>query len=69
MDPDPGGPKPCGSGSPTLPGTVVVAPETAAGVAAAAAPETRVADPDPDWIRIQSGQWIRIQEGKNDPQK
>jgi hypothetical protein len=27
----------------------------------------RVADPDPDWIRIQSGQWIR--EGKNDPQK
>ncbi len=26
---------------------------------------------DPDWIRIQSGQWIRIriQEGKNDPQK
>ena len=37
--------------------------------------KTRVADPDPypdpDWIRIQSGQWIRIriQEGKNDPQK
>ncbi len=27
----------------------------------------RVADPDPDWIRIQSGQWI--QGGKNDPQK
>jgi hypothetical protein len=29
---------------------------------------TRVADPDtdPNWIRIQSGQWIRIQEGKND---
>ncbi len=26
-------------------------------------------DPDPKWIRIQSGQWIRIQEGKNDPQK
>ncbi len=25
--------------------------------------------PDPDWIRIQSGQWIQIQEGKNDPQK
>ncbi len=26
---------------------------------------------DPDWIRIQSGQWIRIriQEGKNDQQK
>jgi hypothetical protein len=26
---------------------------------------------DPDWIRIQSGQWIRIriQEGQNDPQK
>jgi hypothetical protein len=21
---------------------------------------SRVADPDPDWIRIQSGQWIRI---------
>ncbi len=33
--------------------------------------ETRVVDPDPDpdWIRIQSGLWIRIQEGKNDPQK
>jgi hypothetical protein len=30
---------------------------------------TRVSDLDPDWIRIQSGQWIRIQEGKNDPQK
>ncbi len=31
----------------------------------------RVVDPDPDWIRIQSGLWIRIriQEGKNDPQK
>jgi hypothetical protein len=39
----------------------------------------RVSDPDPYWIRIQSGQWIRsgsgpvfgirIQEGKNDPQK
>jgi hypothetical protein len=39
-------------------------------------------DPDPDWIRIQFGQWIRtrhpvfgiririrIQEGKNDTQK
>jgi hypothetical protein len=28
-------------------------------------------DPDPDWIRIQSGLWnrIRIQEGKSDPQK
>jgi hypothetical protein len=23
--------------------------------------------PDPDWIRIQSGQWIRIQESENDP--
>ncbi len=30
---------------------------------------SRVADTDPDWIRIQSGKWIRIQEGKNDPQK
>jgi hypothetical protein len=31
----------------------------------------RVSDPDPDRIRIQSGQWIRIriQEGKNYPQK
>jgi hypothetical protein len=39
----------------------------------------RVADPDPKWIRIQSGMVsgsgfvfgirIRIQEGKNDPQK
>jgi hypothetical protein len=34
-------------------------------------------DPDPDWIRIQSGQWTRIririrnpdQESKKDPQK
>ncbi len=25
---------------------------------------SRVADPDPDGIRIQSGQWIRIQEQK-----
>ncbi len=41
-------------------------------------PEVRVADPDPNWIRIKSCQWIqipvfgiriRIQEGKNDPQK
>jgi hypothetical protein len=44
-------------------------------------PVSRVADLDPNWIRIQSGQWIRIriqsgqwiririQEGKNDPQK
>jgi hypothetical protein len=33
------------------------------------APDSRVSDPDPDpdWIRIQSGQWIRIQEDKNDP--
>jgi hypothetical protein len=34
---------------------------------------SRVVDPEPDpyWIRIQSGLWIRIriQEGKNDPQK
>ncbi len=36
---------------------------------------TSVVDPDPEpdpyWIRIQSGLWIRIriQEGKNDPQK
>jgi hypothetical protein len=31
----------------------------------------RVADPDPNSIRIQSGQWIRIriQEGKNAPKK
>jgi cell shape-determining protein MreC len=32
---------------------------------------TGVADPDPDWIRIQSGQWIRIRNpdpgGQNDP--
>jgi hypothetical protein len=32
-------------------------------------PNIRVADPDPNWIRIQSGQWIRIQERKNEPQK
>ncbi len=41
---------------------------------------SRVAYQDPDWIRIQSGQWIRIRirirnpdpgvlDGKNDPQK
>ncbi len=30
--------------------------------------DTRVADPDPNWIQIQSGQRIRIQEGKSDPQ-
>ncbi len=31
--------------------------------------ETRVADPDPDpyWIRIQSGQWIRIRIRNPDP--
>jgi hypothetical protein len=29
--------------------------------------KSRVADPD--WIRIQLGQWIRIQEGKNYPEK
>jgi hypothetical protein len=29
-------------------------------------PKYRVADPDLNCIRIQSGQWIRIQEGKND---
>jgi hypothetical protein len=34
---------------------------------------SRVADPDtdpypdPDWIRIQSGQWIRIQRPDPDP--
>jgi hypothetical protein len=27
----------------------------------------RVSDPDPDWIRIQSGQWIRIQNSDPDP--
>jgi hypothetical protein len=27
----------------------------------------RVADPDPDWIRIQSGQWIRIRIRNPDP--
>jgi hypothetical protein len=35
--------------------------------------KTIVSNPDPDWIRIQSGQWIRIliqnPEGRNDPQK
>jgi hypothetical protein len=32
---------------------------------------TKCSVSDPDWIRIQSGQWIgiRIQEGKNDLQK
>jgi hypothetical protein len=32
-------------------------------------PLCSVSDPDPDWIRFQSGHWIRIQEGKYDPQK
>jgi hypothetical protein len=27
----------------------------------------RVADPDPNWIRIQSVQWIRIRIGNPDP--
>jgi hypothetical protein len=27
----------------------------------------RVADPDPDWIRIQSGLWIRIRIRNPDP--
>jgi hypothetical protein len=27
----------------------------------------RVADPDPSWIRIQSGQWIRIRIRNPDP--
>jgi hypothetical protein len=27
----------------------------------------RVADPDPDWIRTQSGQWIRIRSPDPDP--
>ena len=33
--------------------------------------EKSVSDPNPYWIRIQSGQWIciRIQEGKNGPQR
>jgi hypothetical protein len=30
---------------------------------------SNVSDPDPDWIRIQSGQWIRIQKGQIDSQK
>ncbi len=29
--------------------------------------KSRVADPDPDWIRIQSGQWIRIRIRNPDP--
>jgi hypothetical protein len=28
---------------------------------------TRVVDPDPDWIRIQSGLWIRIRNPEPDP--
>ncbi len=32
-----------------------------------ACPPIRVADPDPDWIRIQSGQWIRIRDPDPDP--
>ncbi len=28
---------------------------------------TRVVDPDPDWIRIQSGLWIRIRNPDPDP--
>jgi hypothetical protein len=31
------------------------------------APVGRVADPDPDWIRIQLGQWIRIRIRNPDP--
>ncbi len=29
--------------------------------------KTRVVDPDPDWIPIQSGQWIRIRNSDPDP--
>jgi hypothetical protein len=29
--------------------------------------QCRVADPDPNWIRIQSGQWIRIRIRNPDP--
>jgi hypothetical protein len=29
--------------------------------------KTRVSDLDPDWIRIQSGQWIRIRIWNQDP--
>ncbi len=29
--------------------------------------KSRVADPDPNWIRIQSGQWIRIRNPDPDP--
>ncbi len=29
--------------------------------------KTRVVDPDPDWIRIQSGLWIRICIRNPDP--
>jgi hypothetical protein len=28
---------------------------------------SRVSVPDPDWIRIQSGQWIRIRNQDPDP--
>jgi hypothetical protein len=28
---------------------------------------SRVSDPDPDWNRIQSGQWIRIRIRNPDP--
>ncbi len=31
------------------------------------APVGRVADPDPDWIRIQLGRWIRIRIRNPDP--
>ena len=30
-------------------------------------PKCRVVDPDPDWIRIQSGLWIRIRIQNPDP--
>ncbi len=29
--------------------------------------KNRVVDPDPDWIRIQSGLWIRIRNPDPDP--
>jgi hypothetical protein len=38
---------------------VVVAGVETASLAHVSIP-TRVADPDPNWIRIQSGQWIQI---------
>jgi hypothetical protein len=41
--------------------------ESGAGSVSESTDLRRVSDPDPDWIRIQSGPWIRIRIRNPDP--